>query len=87
LFLQPAVTLTLAPFKAFQTWAFWEALRRTDFTLQVRALPKKADLPNDQEKIIPGKIRNFLGVKTPLIFKVIYFLFRQPKRTLGLFRF
>ena len=33
LFLQPAVPFSLAQFKAFHTWAFWEALRRTDFIL------------------------------------------------------
>jgi len=36
LFLQPVVTLTLEQFKAFHTWAFWEALRRTDFILDQR---------------------------------------------------
>src|SRR6187402_258755 len=33
LFLQPAVPFSLAQFKAFHTWAFWEALRRTDFII------------------------------------------------------
>jgi len=33
LFLQPVVTLSLAQFKAFHKWAFWEALRRPDLIL------------------------------------------------------
>ena len=33
LFLQPAVPFSLAQFKAFHTWAFWGALRRTYFIL------------------------------------------------------
>ena len=31
--MQPVVTFSLAQFKAFHKWAFWEALRRPDLVL------------------------------------------------------